>query len=277
MSDAIKKGAFNHNFLREIIVRADFGGITDWDVAAILGRVREILKDDYPIYTERRDEEQLNKPVGEKEMSSIGKSYEFSKKEEDVSVDFLLTSHNLSLRIRKQKYVNFMDYMELYGSLLSAISKITSYFKVSRFGIRKVNVCYMKDARMVNSLFSKDYFSVMPMPQCSLHAFQAKDLFQTGKYTCSVLRRMEPGRYEGNIVSRALMDFQIYLEDEVTLKKLLSPSSVSLWRDMNDVLYDMYIKSLNEKFLRDLQNETTKFPAMGVYGICAGPCGVVKS
>ena len=136
-------------------------------------------------------------------------------------------------------------------------SEKVPFFSLKRFGLRKINQCFLKDIQLLNEYFEPAHFRVFRLPEdivTTNKVMQLKDSFECGEYNVNLVRTIIKGEIQGEKAYQLNYDADIYLMDEEHIEELLREEKTI--NQMNKILFDLYKDAVTEKFLNQLIDGT---------------------
>ena len=70
-----------------------------------------------------------------------------------------LSTSYIVLTVRTQSYASFEDYASIFCYIADTYRKKIDFFTVKRFGLRKINFCFVKDKAKITKYFSESYYN----------------------------------------------------------------------------------------------------------------------
>ena len=270
----IQRGDLKHSFIKQIILTFEFNGLNKKEVLEAEEEVRNQLYDlgytkyenlRYDEYEEENDELKLG--VGEKALCRY--LMPNSRTEILFSEDFVTIVDSID------RYKKIEGYFDALILIIDALRGASRFFIPKKLGIRKKNVCYLKKIEDL-----KEYFNVKIFPE-----YEYKTLFGIDKFVCESKRdlwgkedlQIDYERWvvageivhekENKDVFQVILDFDIYINDEEKIKEYIRSKEEckKFLVRMNNVLYDLYVKSLNNDFLIDMTKD--KFKENKIIGV----------
>lgn len=272
----IDRGALNYNFLKRIIIRFDYDGMDDTELDRILPEISNELKNHG--YTDRKEEilREVELTFDDPESSEYNQTYRkniqdqkvFVFHNENPQVKLKISSTCACIAIEKSKYVNCLDYCHVLWKVMRIISDSDKvpFFRFTRFGLRKINQCFLLDIGQLNVYFEASHFRTFHALNGNAikeKVMQLKDSFEINDYNINLVRGIIRGEIQKQEAYQVDYDADIYLLNEENIKERIQNESKIA--EMNALLFELYKNAVTEKFLNDLIDGTiNKEIIMGV-------------
>lgn len=247
-----------NNFLKNLIFRIDFSGMMDADVETFIQSIRpQLLERDYVTLREEY-ENNINfsvlAPDNIQTNRETTKTYVFNSKqgkELKISKSFVIFEINM-----ERNETLFSNYIPLISVILDEL-KNRQYVQFNRIGLRKVNVCLLLDKEYLNNYFKEN---VLCRFNNDSPTTQVADEFFLQEYRVNYNRRFQEGKFlddgKEKIGYQIVLDIDSYMQDvEVVDKKIKEENSTSILSKLNDIIFDIYIDSLTEAFIENLEKD----------------------
>lgn len=258
---SIKRENLKHNFLKQIIIRADYRGVDEVEITQILPQIKDYLNSqNYVKYrTEVAKEIDFQLEYPNTDMEFITKSsnvrqtivHVFQNKESGIFVK--ISSSFVFATIEMAKYQNCLKYCTEIEEIINYIKIKAKFFELVRFGIRKINQCILLDVSKLNDYFEDKLFRLYNINELtqsktfqSKDCFAIKDLFDVNlicTIVCGEINDQTPAY-------QVTFDSDIYLLEEHCLK--LQDSFSSTATEMNEFLFEIYKEAITLPFLEKL-------------------------
>ncbi len=263
---AIRRTDFQFNFLKNIIVRIDFQGVLETEMEKILVLVKPYLKDKgFSRYIPKQNNEIKNNisNIGS-HSSSFGifmnqETHSFVNDDNGYVLD--ISSGCVCFNISSTAYAPFEDYSAIVLDIAEIYKNNIDFVSVSRVGIRKINVCLIKDKKKIKEYFSPAYFGYFDgIETVDTFSSNRRDTFAITPYKGNISCNIDQGNVAEKILYKISLDIDIYTDNVNTIKQHLDLNH------MNDILFKIYVDSLTEKFRNALSgnNETVFSDIIGV-------------
>ena len=259
----IDRSILKYNFLKKIIVRFDYTGMEDTELEQILPDIsRELKKEGYTDRTEkimREIEIQYDDP----ESSGFDEMYEGRAIEQKVfifhnqnpQIKLKVSSVSACIVIEKTKYVDCLTYCHILWKVMETISNSDKvpFFRFTRFGLRKINQCFLKKIEKLNEYFEPSHFRIFSSldgEKTKEKIMQLKDSFETDRYNINLVRTMIKGEMQRQEAYQLNYDADIYLLKEENIKAVIQNEGII--EEMNETLFELYKDAVTENFLNRL-------------------------
>lgn len=257
----IKRGNINYNFLKNIIIRFDFQGMDESELEAVLSEISPYLKEDKVGYISKNKQISKEWDIDIDDPENIENEglslrnvreqniYVFQNRDPQVSLKISSTFAVIS--IKKTKYVDCIQYCDTLNHIMRIVQEKVPYFNCTRFGLRKINQCYLLDINKLNEYFEEKHFKLFSFgDNSSTKVRQVKDNMFIKEYNLNFTRSIIQGEIEGKEAHQINIDADIYLLGDENNKKIISgEKQIS---EMNNILFELYKDSVTEKFLQQL-------------------------
>lgn len=263
MKKDIKRGDINYNFLKNITIRFDFDGVDESELEDVLGEISQELKSKG--YTSRTKEicKEMDFNIDDPEKletdglfaRNVRQQQVFIFHNEDEHIKLKISSTFAFISINKTKYVNCLEYCGVLLQVMKIVEKEVTYFNWRRFGLRKINQCFLMDIKKLNDFFESKHYHLFHFEEKSEpKVTQLKDSFLVGNYNVNLMRTIVRGEMEDQEAYQIIFDSDIYiLRNQEVHSMILEEKEVS---DMNEILFELYKDVVTENFLQQLKDGT---------------------
>ncbi len=261
----VTRSDLKHNFLKRIIIRADFRGVDEEEITQSLAVIKEYLKgNQYIRYTKETANEidyRLDDPQsGEIPMpvpSSIRRTEVHVFQNIEPGICVRLSASFVFISIESAKYKNCLSYCQNICDLLNAIKDKASFFELCRFGIRKINQCLIWDEALINKYFEPHVLKLYKgcQDQSLSKVSELRDFFSLDNYyDVNFTRTIVCGEASnGRNAYQLTLDTDIYVQEEHCGNLITNFNDKS--KDMNEYLFCVYKDSITEEFIGLLSQE----------------------
>ena len=273
----INRSDIKHNFLKQILFRLDFNGILDTDVEKCVVEIRQMLIDNHYLNYNDRFENQVDFQLREDlaitnenpfAINSMDKTKVYNFTSEDKEV-IELSKKFLTLTVEiNENYTTFDKYIKLIEIIILKLKKVSPYFKALRLGLRKINICFLKNLYDIPSYFNETVINARLLANTLVDykykASNFSNIFERDMYKINFARNIQEGIMQTNDTERILyqiaLDADIYIDDILNLSETLEEESKlhSVLVNANSFLFDIYINSLSSDFIDCLKEEVFK-------------------
>lgn len=272
MKNELKREDLKNNFLKNIVVRFDYIGISEMELEELVSFVKPIFaKAGYNIlreeYLTAMDFQLQDPEYIETEglpAKEIRKKKAYVYINEPKGIQCKLSTNFACVEIQNQKYVAFMEYSNTLIEVIRCFREKIEFLNCIRFGIRKVNQCIIRDISSLNQYFSKHIFQIYGSESGRMpKLYESKDCFTEGNYNINLVRTVVSGEYKNQKAYQVVLDSDIYVMDSASIDELFEKQEKIVV--MNERLFELYKESLTEQFLDGLgQEEYTDTNIIGV-------------
>lgn len=260
--NTVSRADLKHNFLKQIIIRADYRGVDEDEITKALPSIRAYLKDngyiryrtevanEVDFHLEDPEEGTVPMPIPDNIRRTT--VHVFQHAESGISVR--LSPAFVLIAIESAKYKNCLTYCNNINEIIKSIQSNSDFFELVRFGIRKINQCILLDIQKLNYYFEKHLFKMYEgYPDIDRRkTFQSKECFSVvDKYDVNLICTVICGEANnGKPAYQVTFDSDIYVLEE-HCNTFISDFSSETER-MNNVLFDLYKDSITESFINAL-------------------------
>lgn len=270
------RSEIKHNFLKNIIFRLDYEGIMEADIEKCVLDLRQNFINAGFITMGNRTENQVD--VQLKMDLNLPNENSFSISNSNKSLVYIFSSDNneilelsksfFTLTVNIDKiYESFDRYIALLAETVVTLRNSSPYFKALRIGLRKINICFLKDLKNLSGYFSNAAFNIdAVIEQFSDFKCTASNmvtiLSQDG-YQINYVRNLQEGvmqQEDGNQqpVYQVVLDIDVFKENNREILPLLTDieSIKNILTNQNTIEFEVFIKSLCNQFVELLKKET---------------------
>ena len=264
-----------HHFLNQIVFRLDYEGLLEKDVEECVFNLRQKFYGADFTHMNRRAENQVDIQVkidlnvssdNEYMVSNTNEGwvYIFSSDGNEV-IELSKNFFTLTIEVDKE-YKTFDKYISLLAESIEFIKNCSPYFRALRMGLRKINVCFLKELNLASSFFTKAAFNVEEiMNQFSGFECTGSNmvtLFVKDGYCINYVRNIQKGAMQQEDgsqepVYQIALDIDVYRESDKEIRHLLSEnkSIETTLREQNKVEFEMFIKSLTDAMIKKMTED----------------------
>lgn len=257
----VTREQLHYNFLKYIVVRLDFQGVLESEMEKVLLEIKPYLKElGFNRYEEKLTSEMEIKLPSILEHSSVvqtnkvksQKIYSFVNETKGFVLD--ISSTCICLNINSTQYVAFEEYCEYIRHIAEIYKKNIDFFTVKRFGLRKINQCFMFDKEKINEYFSDRYFSFFDaINNIDNKISSKKDIFVKDIYNINLSCDIIQGQSDRQMMYSVAIDIDIYLDDSKEIENVLyNQESIN---KMNELLFEVYVSSLKDNLISALSDK----------------------
>lgn len=250
----INRSSFKHNFLKQVIIRLDFQGVLQAEMDKILMHVKPYLKGiGFNRYEQQISNEidfNINsngifEPVSPvKEIRNIT-IHSFINDNSGYAVD--LSIKHICIKVNTIKYIAFDEYATTFMEISNIYKSTIDFFTMKRFGLRKINFCFVNNVECINKYFNKRYFDCYDLfSESEVFASEKKENFSVDYCKLNLLCDIEQGQLDDKQVYKLTLDSDIYIDDTNSIEKnIFEDGNLSL---LNERLFMIYVDALTDEF-----------------------------
>lgn len=262
VKNEIGREALKYNFLKKIIIRFDYNGMDDTELDQVLSDVSLKLKEHG--YTNRTTETATEMQIQFDDPESGNYSEVYGKKvreqkvfvfhNENPQVKLGISSSSACINIEETKYVDCLIYCDVLWKVMKIISESgkVPFFEFKRFGLRKINQCFLRDIKCLNKYFEPAHFHVFKFQDESSikeKVMQIRESLEIADYNVNLNRMLIRGELGGEEAYQVNYDADIYLLDESIEELIQNKEKIA---EMNNWLFALYKDAVTETFLNQL-------------------------
>ena len=262
VKNEIGREALKYNFLKKIIIRFDYDGMDDTELDQVLSDVSLKLKEHG--YTNRTTETATEMQIQFDDPESGNYSEVYGKKvreqkvfvfhNENPQVKLGISSSSACINIEETKYVDCLIYCDVLWKVMKIISESgkVPFFEFKRFGLRKINQCFLRDIKCLNKYFEPANFHVFKFQDESSikeKVMQIRESLEIADYNVNLNRMLIRGELGGEEAYQVNYDADIYLLDESIEELIQNKEKIA---EMNNWLFALYKDAVTETFLNQL-------------------------
>lgn len=263
MKENITRKDIQYNFLKNIMIRFDFDGVDEAELGIVIQEISPVLKKKG--YTSRTTEicKEMDFKINDPEsidteslaVRNVRQQQVFVFHNEDPQVKLRISSTFAIISINKTKYVNCLNYCDVLLDVMRSIEDKVTYFNCRRFGLRKINQCFLMDITKLNDFFEDKHYRVFHFGERSEpKVTQLKDSLSVEKYNVNLVRTLVRGEIDEKEAYQIVLDADIYVLGNQMVSSLLTESEMV--SNMNEILFRLYKDVLTEEFLQQLIDGT---------------------
>lgn len=260
---SLARSDLKHNFLKTIIIRFDFNGISEVELDSTITEIKPLLYskgyDRLSIELATEMDFQLGDPErAEMEglpIQGVRRQRVYVFKNQIEGIQLKISPVFAFIFIEKTHYIDFKDYSKTLVDVVRIIRDRIPFFNTDRFGLRKINQCIFTDPNIINDYFEPEFFKLFKFSiGDSSKLTSSKDCFIHNDYNVNSIRTIIHGEWEEKEAYQVVLDSDVYLlETDIVNELIDSPDKMN---PMNELLFDLYKAVLTDDFIRKLQGET---------------------
>ena len=258
----IKRSDLRRNFLKEVIMRLDFQGVFQPEMENILIKIKPYLREHS--FT-RYDQKITNQIMASGDVPDLKSEmvHVFTNESSGYMVE--LSTSNIVLTVSSQAYSPFEDYSQVFSHLADVYRQNIDFFTVQRFGLRKINVCFVKDKKAVSKYFSQAYYNCEePILGFSTNSVIRRDTLSDNNRNINMNYAVEEGKIGEESIYKITLDTDIYLTSKEDIEQTVF-EEVAL-NDLNEIIFKIYINVITDELIGVLSKDESPSPEeiMGV-------------
>lgn len=254
--------SLKNNFLKNLIFRLDFSGMMDADVEDFIKSIRDKIHSRGYTTLQEIFENNTNVNLDSFDATNIQinndtvKVYQFispNNKILKISKSYIIFDINIELN-----ETLFSDYLPLISEIITEL-KQREYVHYNRIGLRKLNTCIILDKSTLSDYFHQNV--LWQFNENSITTQIADEIFQS-VYRINYNRRFQEGII--NIDKKETPAYQIILDIDASMQddaentlntKVLENNASQILTELNDLIFEVYIKSLTEEYIEKLKDK----------------------
>lgn len=261
--NCIDRKALRYNFLKKIIIRFDYDGMDDTELDQVISGISlELKKHNYASRTVESEKEvqfEFNDPESGDYAELYGKKIREQKvfvfHNENPQIKLSISSSSACIAIEETKYVDCLEYCDVLWKVMSIISEPEKvpFFIFKRFGLRKINQCFLMDINYLNEYFEPSHYHVFTLPgsdNIKEKVMQIRDSLEIADYNVNLIRTLVRGELHGEEAYQVNYDADMYLIDQESIAELMRNKDKIA--QMNEWLFVLYKDAVTETFLNQL-------------------------
>lgn len=206
--EGINRSSFKHNFLKQIIIRLDFQGILQAEMEKVLLQVKPYLKEK----GFNRYEQQINNEVDlDINPNGIFNAVNAVKDIRNIVIHSFVNDNNgyivdlsikhICIKVNAAKYVPFEEYSSIFMDISNVYETTIDFFTIKRFGLRKINFCFVKDIKCINKYFNRRYFDCYDLfAESEIFASEKKENISIDSCKLNLLCDIEQGKLNLSLI-----------------------------------------------------------------------------
>lgn len=273
MSKKIERKDIKYNFLKKIIIRADYNGILERELEKTIEIIKPILKRyefdrfnegiinqvDFEVKDPEKIETQRMIPIGE---LSKTKTFIFFNSQNGEQIQ--INKYFMSLSVDYAKYIQFEEICKLFKELFKVICNNNNYIRFLRLGLRKINNCILLDLNRLNEVIDERYFPTLGdlfsgEDRINILEKQSIDAFVYDEMNVNLVRYISSGilNLDGKEQEafQLVLDIDVYKNDEEYLNELINSNNI--YEELikyNTLLFNTYVGILKDTMINQLVN-----------------------
>ena len=248
----IQRKDLKKNFLKEIIMRLDFQGVLQAEMEKILLEVKPYLKQKhFDRYQEKVNNQFINDGTGIKDVKA---QIVYSFAAETLGYSLEMSASCIALSVKTQGYASFDEYSEIFCRIANIFKEKIDFFTCTRFGLRKINFCFVRNHECINDYFASEYYNCYaPIVGLSTQSAERHDKLQNGLQKLNLRYAVEQGQLGVDSVYKVTLDTDIYLAEQTEIEQYLFGEKQLT--EINEVAFRIYLGVLTEKMIGILTDD----------------------
>lgn len=264
MECTVDRKQLKRNFLKEIVMRLDFQGVLQAEMEKILIEAKPYLKaQSFNRYNEKINNHAFFNKIGTIKEATSQVIYSFVS--DNLGYTIELSSTSIILLSNNSIYSPFENYASIFTRVAEIYKDKIDFFTVKRFGLRKINFCFIKKSEDIILYFKKVHYDINKTVKNFEIENSAKVLqLKNGHQNLNLQYLIQHGELNKEPHYKVIFDSDIFLSDEDTINKLLeSKEQMAL---INVVLFNVFCNALTDKFIEILSTTDVELPE-GLLGV----------
>ena len=253
----IKRSDLKKNFLKEIIMRLDFQGVLQAEMEKVLLDVKPYLKSKhFDRYQEKVNNQVINDGTGIKDIKT---QIVYSFAAETLGYNLDISTNCIILSVKTQGYASFDDYSEIFCQIANIFREKIDFFTSTRFGLRKINFCFVKHQEVITDYFASEYYNCSAaIPGLTINSVERNDRLVNGQQKINLRYAVEQGYLGEESVYKVTLDTDIYMNDQKEIDQYFFGDSHL--PDINEIAFRIYLGVLTEKMIDILSTDQEHEP-----------------
>lgn len=249
----VTRSSFKHNFLKQVIIRLDCEGVLQSEMDEVLSKVKPYLKEKgFARYEQNANNEIIKvnhdglfEPVNSAEETYSIVIHSFINDNMGYAVD--LSNKHICVKVNTPKYIPFDEYAATFMDISNIYKTTIDFFTMKRFGLRKINFCFINNVKYVNKYFNQRYFDCYDLfDESDIFASEKKENFLIDGYKVNLLCDIEKGQLNDKTMYKVTLDTDIYIDDGSKIENdIFENKNISL---LNEKIFAIYVDALSDEF-----------------------------
>lgn len=263
MERPIERSQLKWNFLNEIIMRLDFQGVLQAEMEKVILKAKPFLKGkSFNRYRENINNQAVIEGTSVKEASS---QIEYCFTAETTGYTLKLSNTSIILSVKTAGYSPFEDYSEIFSHIAAIYQEEIDFFTVKRFGLRKINYCFVKQMEDIEVYFDPRYYCCHePITGYRTMAINRTSQLTDGERNLNLKFAVDQGEIDKEAYYRVTLDADIYSLDEQTITSIVTDKEQMM--ATNETLFKVYCGVIAEPLFNILSSDEDIIPD-GLVGI----------
>ena len=146
------------------------------------------------------------------------------------------------------------DYASTFCRIVQIYKNKIDFFTVRRFGLRKINFCFIRNRQDINKYFVSSFYCCdAPIDGYSSLSTERTERLSDKVSNINLTHAIEEGHVGTDRYYRVTLDADIYITLQEEIEKVISDSEAL--NGINDKLFNIYLSGLTDDFLSQLLSE----------------------
>ena len=269
------RAELKHSLVKQIIFRIDYDGLMETDTEQLAANLRDSIYDAGYIEMDKRQENQIDVQVKMDLNGGFNNNLAISNTNNSI-VYIFRKSNNEVIEINKSfftltinfesLYTCFDKYVGIIVTVISAIKNMSKYFRPLRIGLRKINICFLRDINLIPTYFMKAAFNTVELVEnFENHDFVASNavsLLMKDDIRVNYVRNLQKGVIQlseqtQEEVYQLVIDIDAFIDASSNIVAAVdSDSDINKTIcNINETTFDVFIRSLTDDFVEKLKQE----------------------
>lgn len=255
-----------HNFLNQIIFRMDYAGVLDTDVDKFLQENKDIFKQQGFSKLQVGNNSVFDVQIQDGDDNGASNVSVYPRDKGKVfhiqSVDghfieFSKTSFVVLIR-PDENYRKIDSYFEFICNIVNNMKDCYSFPEVTRIGLRKINLLYVKNLDKINEIFKNTAFNIgdfrRDIEGISCKNSNENSLLIKDNYHVNYIRNFQEGELDDIKAYQLVLDIDVFQQRNDMIKNIIDNSSgfYKYLESTNNLLFDVFWGSLQDGFKKKL-------------------------
>ena len=257
----LTRQSFKYNYLKEIILRFDYQGVFQSELEEIIPLIKGDLKSNgfsrYELKASNEMQFDIKPDLSGIAAPTIRKYESFpihTFVNEDSGFSISLSEKFTAMTVSSSKYIPFEQYENLFLGVCEALQSKVDFLTPKRFGLRKINNCFLTDISKIQEFFSANYYSFSSVLGPNIVTDEKRTFTRSEPFYLNVYSSVREGKLNNDEAAYAIiLDSDIYSEDSSHISSILFEEKTL--QKLNDILFEVYVDSMTDKTLSILISE----------------------
>lgn len=190
-------------------------------------------------------------PIGKVQNKNIA-IHSFMNDNRGYSVD--LSIEHICVKVNTIRYIPFEEYASIFIYVSNIYKSTIDFFTMKRFGLRKINFCFVDHINRVKEYFNPRYFDCYDLfDDAEISASEKKENFLINECKMNLLCDIEKGELGKRPMYKVTLDLDIYIDNTDDIERYIFTNKHIF--SLNDRLFAIYVDALTEKFTEILVSD----------------------